>query len=227
MLQIFFRTVFLYLILVGIMRFLGKRQLGQMEPSEVAVTMLVANLASIPMENTEMPIWAGLIPIIAVIGIEYVLSFLSVHSIKIRKFLCGKPVILIENGKFLQQNMRKTRVTLDELISQLRDKDVLDIRTVQYAILETGGNLSVFLYVKDQPLTAKDAGAPVSDAYLPITIISDGRLLSDNLQKAGKDENWLKKVLHEQKTSQKNTFLLTVDQKNNICFYAKERKKNS
>lgn len=225
MLQTFSRTIFLYLILIGAMRFLGKRQLGQMEPSEVVVTMLVADLASIPMENTQTPIWSGLLPIIAVIGMEYILSFLSVRNIKIRKFLCGKPVIIIENGKFLQQNMQKTRVTLDELISKLREKDVMDISTVQYAILETGGNLSVFLYTKNQPLTAQDVGTAVQDAYLPITIISDGRLLSDNLQKAGKDENWLKKVLREQKSTLQHTFLLTVDRENKICFYAKEQKK--
>lgn len=223
MLQIFSRTIFLYLILIGIMRFLGKRQLGQLEPSEVAVTMLLADLASIPMQEENIPIWAGLVPMLAVLAMEYSLSFLTVRSIKIRKLLCGKPVILIENGKFLQQNMRKTRVTLDELTSKLREKDVLDIQSVQYAILETGGNLSVFLYAKERPLTAKDAEVSASDEYLPVTIISDGRLLSDNLKKTGKDEKWLQKVLKEEKLTMRETFLLTVDCQNRVCCFKKEK----
>ncbi len=222
MLNIFARGVLLYLILIAGIRFLGKRQLGQLEPSEVAVTMLVADLASIPMQDENIPITSGLIPIIAVLGTELLLSFLSMRSVKLRKLLCGKPVILMENGKFLQDNMRKNRVTLDELISQLREKDVIDPATVQYAILETGGILSVFPYPQERPASAKDAGISTPEQKLPITIISDGRLLEDNLKKAGKDQKWLQKVLSKEKTTQKGTFLLTVDENNDIRLYKKE-----
>lgn len=222
MLNIFARGVLLYLILIAGIRFLGKRQLGQLEPSEVAVTMLVADLASIPMQDENIPITSGLIPIIAVLGTELLLSFLSMRSVKLRKLLCGKPVILMENGRFLQDNMRKNRVTLDELISQLREKDVIDPATVQYAILETGGILSVFPYPQERPATAKDAGISTPEQKLPITIISDGRLLEDNLKKAGKDQKWLQKVLSKEKTTQKGTFLLTVDENNDIRLYKKE-----
>lgn len=222
MLNIFARGVLLYLILIAGIRFLGKRQLGQLEPSEVAVTMLVADLASIPMQDENIPITSGLIPIIAVLGTELLLSFLSMRSVKLRKLLCGKPVILMENGRFLQDNMRKNRVTLDELISQLREKDVIDPATVQYAILETGGILSVFPYPQERPATAKDAGISTPEQKLPITIISDGRLLEDNLKKAGKDQKWLQKVLSKEKTTKKGTFLLTVDENNDIRLYKKE-----
>ena len=116
MLISFLRTVFLYLVLIAIIRFLGKRQLGQMEPSEVVVTMVVADLASISMQDSSVPISSSLIPILAVLGMELILSALSLRSVFLRKLLCGKPVILIENGKFLQDNMRKTRITLDENI---------------------------------------------------------------------------------------------------------------
>lgn len=222
MLNIFGRGVFLYLVLIMGMRLLGKRQLGQLEPSEVAVTMLAADLASIPMQDPKIPILSGLIPIAAVLGTEYLLSILSVRSIKLRKILCGKPVILIENGKFLQDNMRKTRVTLDELISQLREKDVLDPATVRFAILETGGNLSVFLFSRERPATTAEAGISAQDPEMPITLISDGRLLSENLRKAGKDMRWLQKTLSGCKATQAETFLLTVDSKNHISFYKKE-----
>lgn len=223
MLMIFFRAVFLYLVLIATIRLLGKRQLGQLEPSEVAVTMLIADLASIPMQDENISVMSGLVPIIAVLGIELLLSFISMRSIRFRKLLCGKPVILMENGKFLQENMRKNRVTLDELISQLREKDILDPTTVQYAILETGGNLSVFPYPQERPATAKESATPTDPASLPITIISDGKLIRDNLQKAGKNEKWLQKTLVQNKATLKETFLLTVNGHNSICFYKKDR----
>jgi uncharacterized membrane protein YcaP (DUF421 family) len=214
--------VFLYLVLIAIIRFLGKRQLGQMEPSEVVVTMVVADLASISMQDSSVPISSSLIPILAVLGMELILSALSLRSVFLRKLLCGKPVILIENGKFLQDNMRKTRITLDELTSQLREKDVLDISSVQYAILETGGNLSVFPFPEQRPASAEDAGITPQKQSLPITVISDGRLFPDDLKRAGKDRRWLDKVLKEHKSSVKTTWLLTVDRENNIQFYRKE-----
>ena len=223
MLMIFFRTVLLYLVLIAAIRFLGKRQLGQLEPSEVAVTMLIADLASIPMQDKNMSLLSGLVPIAAVLGVEHLLSFNSMRSIGFRKLLCGKPVILMENGKFLQDNMRKNRVTLDELISQLREKDIMDPQTVQYAILETGGNLSVFPYPHERPATAKEADIPTDSASLPITIISDGKVIRDNLQKAGKNEKWLQKILSQNKAPLKETFLLTVNGHNTVCFYKKDR----
>lgn len=223
MLILFLRAVFLYIVLIGVMRFLGKRQLGQLEPSEVVVTMVVADLAALPMQDQNISIFSGLLPIFAVLGMEYLLSALSMRSIKLRKLLCGKPVILIENGKFMQDNMRKTRVTMDELISQLREKDVMDLTTVQYAILETGGNLSVFLYTKNRPAAAEAAGISVQEEMLPVTIISDGKIMEDNLKKSGKDRRWLEKTLSQYKTSVKKTFLLTVDSQNKIYFCPKEK----
>ena len=222
MLTSFLRTVFLYLVLIAIIRFLGKRQLGQMEPSEVVVTMVVADLASISMQDKNVPLSSSLIPIFAVLGMELLLSLLSLRSVFFRKLLCGKPVILIENGKFLQDNMRKARITLDELTSQLREKDVLEISTVQYAILETGGNLSVFPFPEQKPPSAKDAGITPQAQSLPVTIVSDGRLLPDNLKKSGKDRRWLEKILKQHKASVRETWLLTVDRENNIYFCRKE-----
>ena len=219
----YLRTIILYLVLIAVIRLMGKRQIGQMEPSEFVVTMLVANLASIPMQDEGISLASGLVPILTVLGIELVLSQLSLQSIRFRKLLCGKPVILIENGNILQENLRKTRVTLDELTGHLREKDVLDLTTVQYAILETNGNLSVFPYPKEKPATAGDAGVQTEKQYLPLTIISDGRLLQENLKKAGKDLPWLHKTLKKQNCLLKDTWLLTVDGADNIVFLQKEK----
>ena len=181
MFTLFLRAVFLYLVVIAVIRLLGKRQLGQLEPSEVAVTMLIADLASFPMQETGISILSGIVPILAVLGMEVVLSFLSMRNIKIRKMLCGKPVILMENGRFLQENMRKNRVTLDELISQLRQNNVIDPSVVQYAILETGGNLSVFVRGEERPATAKEVNM-IMQRFIRVRTVRSLRTLRSLLE---------------------------------------------
>ena len=182
----------------------------------------MANLAAIPLEEVDIPLHSGLIPILTVLAMELILAILSLRSLLVRKLLCGKPVILIDNGRILQENLRRTRVTLDELSGHLREKDVLDIATVQFAILETNGNLSVFPYPKERPATAKEAGIQAEKQYLPVTIISDGRLLPENLKVAGKKREWVDRVLKEKKATIENTWLLTVDAGDQIRFYRRE-----
>jgi uncharacterized membrane protein YcaP (DUF421 family) len=190
------------------MRLVGKRQLGQMEPTEFVVTMLVANLASIPIENPDTPVHHGIIAILSVVVLEMVFSTVSLHCIRFRRLMCGKPVILIENGNILYQNLKRSRVTLDELTGQLRLKDVLDISTVRFAILETNGSLSVFPYPAQS---------------LPVTLISDGRLMKNNLRLAGKDTVWLRKTLKQYNATQEDTLLLTVDDQNHVVFISKKQ----
>ena len=218
----YFRTIILYTLLIGVIRLMGKRQIGEMEPSEFVVTMLVANLASIPMQDEGIPLFSGVVPIVTVLAMELIMSALSLKSIFLRRLLCGKPVILVENGKILQENLRKTRVTLDELTGHLREKDVLDIEAVQYAILETNGNLSVFPYPKERPASAKDAGIQAKPQYLPLTIVSDGKVLTHNLKKANKDLSWVEQKLKEHQADLKSTCLLTVDGADHIFFCRKE-----
>ena len=206
MLSSLVKTVILYLLLIASMRLVGKRQLGQMEPSEFVVTMLVANLASIPIENEDVPLHHGVFVILSVVALEMLLAWLSLHNIRLRRLLCGKPVILIENGKICYKNLKNSRITLDELSGQLRLKGVLDIKTVRYAILETNGSLSVFPYPAQS---------------LPVTVISDGRLLRVNLKKCGKDENWVRRTLKEHHATQSATLLLTVDQQNQVTIIPK------
>ena len=153
------------------------------------------------------------------LALELILSLLSLKSLRLRKLLCGKPVILIENGHILQRNLRRTRITLDELTGHLREKDVLDPRSVQYAILETNGNLSVFPFPKDRPASAKEAGIQAKDQYLPITLVSDGRLLRNNLSVAKKDEAWVHRTLKAKNATVDTTWLLTVDKGGNTIFY--------
>ena len=222
MLIAYLRTIVLYLTLVAVIRLMGKRQIGQMEPSEFVVTMLAANLASIPIQDGAIPLLTGIVPIVTILGIELVLSSLCLRSMGLRRLLCGKPVILIEEGRILQQNLRKTRVTMDELTEALREKDVLDLRSVQYAILETNGKVSVLLHAKDYPASAREAGIQVKPHFLPITIISDGKLLKTNLKLAGRDDTWLDKVLRARDATVGSTWLLTVDHNDRILWYPRE-----
>ena len=220
----YFRTAILYILLIVSVRLMGKRQVGQMEPSEFVVTMLVANLASIPMQDEGIPLFTGLVPILTVLGAELVLSAMSMKSLWLRKLLCGKPVILIENGHILQDNLRRTRITMDELTGHLRLNEVLDLSTVQYAILETNGSLSVFLKPGEKPATAKEAGVQAKEEYLPVTVVEDGKILKKNLPVAKKDEKWVKKVLQSKNAALQDTFLLTVDKTDKIYWLKKEGK---
>lgn len=222
MLLAYTRTIILYFVLIFSVRLMGKRQIGQMEASEFVVSMLIADLAAVPMQDAAIPLLSGIVPLLTVLGLELTLSFLIMKSVIFRRFLCGKPVILIDNGKILQENLRRTRVTMDELMGHLRQKDVLDIGSVQYAILETDGNLSVFPYASKQPASAEDAKIRVNRQSLPVTIISDGHLFREDLQRAGKDTTWLRHTLGRHKARQETTLLLSVDGEDRIIWIGKE-----
>lgn len=222
MIVFFLRTLVLYLLLVGVIRLMGKRQVGQMEPAEFVVTMLSANLVTIPMQDFSVPVYTGVIPIVTVLATELILSAATVKSVGLRRIFCGKPVILIENGRVLQKNLQKTRISLDELTGQLRLKDILDITQVQYAILETNGNFSVFPYPQFRPAAAKEAGIPVAPQGLPYTIVCDGHLLSENLAPAGKDAAWVQRELKKRGATLQGTWYLAVDDQGHVIFYERE-----
>jgi uncharacterized membrane protein YcaP (DUF421 family) len=220
---VIFRTVVLYALLIAVIRITGKRQIGQMEPSELVVAMMVADLATICIQDHSIPLLTGLSPVVTVLGLELIFSALCLNNVRLRQILCGKPVILIENVRILQKALRKNRITLDELAGHLREKDVLDLKTVQYAILETNGNLSVFLFAGERPATAKEAGIEAKKEFLPVTVVSDGRILGQNLKILGKDRAWAEKLLKSKGLSPEDTYLLTVDQKGKTVCIPKDQ----
>lgn len=221
----FIRTGLLYLALIFTIRLMGKRQVGQMEPSEFVVTMLIANLASIPMQDPGVPLYTGLVPILTVLALELVLSFLTLRSLGLRRLLCGKPAILIDNGKVCLEALARTRVTLDELTGQLRLKDVMDIRSVQYAILETNGSISVFLYPGKAPASAEEAGIRCQVRKLPVTLVADGRLYRDNLALTGKNKRWLTETLAGRGLGLSDVVLMTLDAGGETVILTKEGQK--
>lgn len=222
MLISFIRTLILYSVLIAVIRLMGKRQLGEMEPMEFVVTMLLANLAAVPMQEVGIPLLAGLIPMLVVLAMELLLSVLVYNSVGARRLLCGKPVILMENGKILQKNLKKTRITPDELTEFLRIKGVVDLASVKYAILETGGEVSVLPYAKFKPAPAKAAGVAVEEANLPITIISNGRVLEENLPLLGKPRAWVDEVLQNYNCPLRAVYLLSAEPGGKLYFSVRE-----
>ena len=223
MLISYIRSALLYLILIVCVRIMGKRQIGEMEPSEFVITMLLANLAAIPMQDSGIPLLSGVVPILVVFSMELIVAFLCMKSIRLRRLLCGKPVILIENGRVLQENLRRTRITVDELTEHLREQGVLALDTVKYAILETDGQISTFLFGRDRPPTAAEQGVKAEDPLLPYTIISDGRILGANLDAAGLTPAWLRKLLAQQGCTAREVFLLTADARGRTVLIRRER----
>lgn len=220
------RTIILYILIVAGIRLLGKRQIGELEPTELVLALIIADLASVPMQDNGIPLLSGIIPIIVLLCLAMAISVLTMRSVKFRAFLCGRPSIVIERGKLKQQELSRNRLTVDELMEELRTKGYTDLTTIQYAILETNGQLSVLPMAREQPVTATQMGLEPQDPGLPSIIITDGRLLSHNLKDRGYDENWLHKQLEHYGVKRVDqAFLLTVDELGQTYFVAKEAPK--
>ena len=218
------RSIILYFTLILAIRLMGKRQIGQLEPSEFVVAMLLADLASVPMQDLGIPLLAGVIPILTILAIEVLLSVLSYRFLFIRRILCGTPIVLMENGRILEHNMKLTRVTTDELIEQLRQENLFDLSAVKCAILETNGQISAFTDSQAEPVSRGDLKLPSVERSLPITLISDGHLLKENLKESIYNEAMLLQTLKEHQLSIQDVFLLTVDASENLYISRKSIK---
>ena len=222
----FLRTIILYAFIIIGIRLMGKRQVGEMEPSELVLALLIADLAAVPMQDFGIPLLTGLIPILTLLCLTMALSVLTMRSVRFRAVLCGRPSVIVENGKLRQSEMKKNRFTLDELMEELRMQGITDLSTVKYAILETNGQLSVLPYAAQQPVTAQQMGLTPQEPGLPMVIINDGRLITRSLYSRGLNEEWLEKQLrqHHVKRTQ-DVFLLTVDEENRVYLSKKEVEK--
>lgn len=221
---IFIRTLIVYTALLVFLRLLGKRQLGEMELSEFIVASLIADLAANPLQDIGMPLLNGLIPIVTLFCCELLISALTLRSIRLRAFLFGKPSLLIDHGKIVQKEMGRNRFTLDELMQELRSLGVRDIAAVEYAFLETNGKLSVLQYASQSPPSADDLHLSVVNCGFPRILISDGRLIRENLQKSGYEEKWLMKQIKPYGGNIADIFLMTVDDASRVYCVQKEKK---
>lgn len=217
------RTLILYAAIIISLRIMGKRQVGELEPAELVVAVLISDLAAHPLQDIGTPLLYGLIPVLTLLCCEVLMSGFIVKSIKFRAFVCGKPSMIIQNGKIIQKEMKSNRFTLDELSEQLRKKDITDISTVKYAVLETDGSLSTLLYADQSPLTPKQMTIQTDDIGYPVMVINNGRVLEKNLNRMGFNEIWLKRQLTARKVSNvSDVYLLTVDECGRIYFSIKD-----
>ena len=212
------RTVITYVLLIGAMRLMGKRQLGELELSELVITMLLSELASIPIADNTIPLTFSLVPIITLISLEVIISFLSIKSRKIKKIIGGSPSIIINKGTICKTEMEKVRLSLDELLSQLRLKNISDISDVEYAILEENGQISVIPKMSARAATLEDLNIKQKEKGIVHTIVADGQISQFNLRLVGHNQKWLFDQIKKHKCSLKDVFLFSVDDAGNINF---------
>jgi uncharacterized membrane protein YcaP (DUF421 family) len=202
---------------------MGKRQIGQLQPSELVVALVIADLAAVPMANVGIPLINGIIPIITLFILEELLSYISLKSERARGFICGKPSILIERGIIVEEELRKLRYNLNDLLEQLRLKNFSNIEDIDYAIVETSGQLSVIPKAEKKPVTLKDMNIKANAQHLPVTIIIDGRMISDNLHKIGLSSNWLTNELKKNNiVSSKDVFFAYLNPEKKFVYQLKE-----
>lgn len=217
------RTAIIYLLLIAAMRVMGKRQLGDLQPVELVVTLLVADMAAVAMEDTGAPLLSGLIPIAVLVAMELLLSGLILKFPAAARLVGGRPVIVINNGELDQAAMKKLRLSLEDLIGALRQQGVFDLTEVQYAVAETGGKISVCLKPAKRPATVGDLSLPPPDDGVAFLVISDGKISRRALSMANQTEEWLRDTLRRAKCDADDVFLLTVDQNGRTHLLRKER----
>ena len=220
---ILFRTLIIYACLMLTMRFMGKRQLGELELSELITALLLSEVASLPLTNQDIPLTHALLPILTLMSLEVVLSGLILKLPFLKKLLGVRPAVLIHRGKIDRDTMKNIRISTDELLSQLRLKDVTDPGDVEYAILEPNGQISVILSSHARPATTQELGMDLKEHGIMHLLVTDGQINQKNLQMAGKDERWLKKYLKEQKTSLEDVFVLMADDGGRVQLHTRER----
>ena len=205
------RTLILYIFIITALRLMGKRQISDMQPSELVVTLVVSDIASLPMQNTSQPLLSGMIPVMVLVGLEILTSVLMMKSRTVRKLVCGNPVVVIEDGKLLQKQMKRLRMTNSDLMEQLRQQNVFSLDDVQYCIVETNGALSILEKPEKRVPNAEEAGVTIRDNKLEAVVVSDGKLLREGLSMCQKDERKVVNILSENHIPINSVFLMTMD----------------
>ena len=211
MLTIFIRTIIIYCILTLTMRVMGKRQLGELDVGEFVITILLSEIASLPITNPEKPILNAVIPIATLAALEILSSTLILRFPKIKKLLSSKPSILISHGIINKKEMHRVRISIEDLISQIRQNGIYDLEEVDYAILEENGKMSIIPKAKNRQPDMTDLSLPCEDIGIMHVVISDGVINTHGLAVIGKDEEWISKELHSRSISQKDVLCMTCD----------------
>lgn len=223
MLVVFLRTLILYALVVLGMRIMGKRQLGELQPSELVTTILISNIATLPIENTNVPLLSGAVPILTLMCFEVILSYLGMKNRRFRTILSGTPRIIIRQGKIDQQELENLRYSVDDLMEQLRVNSIFDIQQVEMAVVETTGQLSVCKKAETLPLTASDLGKIPPALNIPAVVVSDGQLLPQGLDYCGIKEETVRKLAKKQGRELQDIFLMTCTPDQTVYIVDKEK----
>ncbi len=222
MLITFFRAIVLYLVVLIVMRLMGKREIGQLQPFELAISIMIADLASIPMTEIGIPIFNGIIPILGLLVMHLVISVINMKSLRAREIICGKPSILIYRGKINEKALVKERFTINELEERLRGNNVVNLGDVEYAILETSGQVTVIQKPEKRTTIPEDFNILPEYEGIPYDLVIDGKVMEANLQAIGKNYNWLKKQTEAFGIKPEEALVVTLDGKGQIFCQKKE-----
>ena len=223
MLITFFRSIVLYILVLIVMRLMGKREIGQLQPFELAIAIMIADLASIPMTEIGIPIYYGIVPILGLLMMHMFISFFNMKSIKAREILCGRPSILIYRGKIIEKELKKQRFTINELEERLRGNDVFNIGDVEYAILETSGQVTVIQKPEKRNVTPEDLNISPDYEGIPYDLVVDGKVMTENLKELGKNYKWLEKQTEKFNIKPEEALVVTLDAKGQIFCQKKEK----
>ena len=226
MLTIIFRSVIIYLIVLFVFRIMGKRQIGQMQPYELVLTLIIADLATIPMAEVSVPVLHGIVPLLTLVILHFILSLLSKISPPVARFISGKPVIIINPRGIDYKAMKMLDISVDDLFEGIRGQGYFSMEQIQYAIMETTGKISVMPKADFASVTNEDMKNKVDDSYLPISLVCEGQIVKDNLHIANVDEEFIKTFLTEKEGKNakiKNILLLTIDKVGNVYLQMKNK----
>ncbi len=222
MLTIFIRTVIIYVFLIIVMRLMGKRQLGELDMSEFVITILLSEIAALPISNKEIPISHALLSILTLAAFEILVSGSILRLPIAKKLLSGRPAIIISHGRLDRNAMKKVRMSVEELVAQIRQNGIYDVEEVDYAILEENGKMSIIPKSRYRPLSPATVGQTDDDSGMMHILISDGQLIPHNLDIVQKDRKWLQRILKKQGCKQEEVFCMTVNDAGKICIIKRD-----
>lgn len=206
------RTLILYVLVIGAIRIMGKRQLCDMQTSELVITMMIADIASIPMQNNSLPLLSGIVPVIIMVCAEIIISVLMLKSSRLRTAVCGKPEVIIADGILRQDMLKKLRLSTEDLTVLLRQQGVFSIDEIDYCIIETNGQISILQKTPYRSPTLQDMNISIKDSGLSAVVLSDGKYLNASMELCGVDKKWIEKTLNEEETSTEDVMMMTVNQ---------------
>ncbi|WP_092975754.1 DUF421 domain-containing protein [Ruminococcus sp. YE282] len=217
------RTIVLYAFVIFAIRIMGKRQISDMQPSELVATLIISNIASLPMQNTSQPFFSGVIPVVILVALEIITSAFMLKNSKFRRLVCGNPIVVIRDGVILQNQMRRLRLSNEDLFTQLRQQDVFNIEDIQYCIVETNGSISVLKKPEKRQPTAENLNIQIQDKKIQAVVINDGEILDNSLDLCQKDENYIYKILKKENKKVSDIFIMTLDGIGNYNIILKDK----